>query len=141
LHDDRLQWSFAGLKTAVLYALGGQNAQQVPVNLSERLICDVAASFQEAVVEIIMAKTRQALTRLKMTRLGVGGGVAANRRLQQRLSEMAGELGVALFIPPPQLCTDNAAMAAIAFPKLVAGETSTLDIDVSAGLIRPGRIV
>jgi N6-L-threonylcarbamoyladenine synthase len=139
LHDERLQWSFSGLKTAVLYALGGQNARQVSAKLDERLVRDVAASFQEAVVDVVVAKTRQALTQLKMSRLGVGGGVAANSRLRQRLMEMAGNLGVEVFVPPPDLCTDNAAMAGIAFPKLAAGEVSTLDIDVSAGLVRSGR--
>ena len=69
----------------------------------------------------------------------VGGGVAANSRLRDRLAMMAAELGVALFIPPMSLCTDNAAMAGIALEKLAAGQTSTLDIDVTAGLVRPGR--
>ena len=52
---------------------------------------------------------------------------------------MTATLGVELFIPPPALCTDNAAMAAIALPKLAAGQTAGLDIDVAAGLVRPGR--
>jgi N6-L-threonylcarbamoyladenine synthase len=138
LHDERLQWSFSGLKTAVLYALAGQNAQQVPTELSPRIIADVAASFQEAVVDVIVAKTRRALARSGITRLGVGGGVAANSRLRSRLSDMANDVGVELFVPPSALCTDNAAMAGIAFAKLAAGRVSTLDIDVSAGLVRPG---
>ena len=52
---------------------------------------------------------------------------------------MAAELGVELFIPPPALCTDNAAMAGIALPKLGAGQVADLDVDVTAGLVRPGR--
>ena len=95
----------------------------------------MAASFQEAVVDVIVAKTRQALDAdSTMKRLGVGGGVAANSRLRQRLAEMAAELGVEVFIPPLALCTDNAAMAGIALPKLAAGQVSSLDIDVTAGL-------
>ncbi len=137
LHDDRLIWSFSGLKTAVLYALGGQNARHVTAELSAERVSDVAASFQEAVVDVIVAKTRQALSRTSMKRLGVGGGVAANSRLRQRLDEMADELGVDVFIPPMALCTDNAAMAGIALPKLAAGHVAGLDIDVSAGLVRP----
>ena len=82
LHDDRLIWSFSGLKTAVLYALGGQNARHAPTELPAKLVNDVAASFQEAVIDVIVAKTRQALTRTKLKRLGVGGGVAANGRLR-----------------------------------------------------------
>jgi N6-L-threonylcarbamoyladenine synthase len=139
LHDERLIWSFSGLKTAVLYVLGGQNARAVPTNLEPRLVSDVAASFQEAVVDVFVAKTRQALKRTGMTRLGVGGGVAANSRLRCRILEMATELGVEVFIPPLALCTDNAAMAGIALCKLAAGQVSDLDIDVSAGLVRPGR--
>jgi N6-L-threonylcarbamoyladenine synthase len=139
LHDDRLIWSFSGLKTAVLYALGGQNARHVPGDLNAELINDVAASFQEAVVDVIVAKTRQALARTSIKRLGVGGGVAANSRLRQRLNEMADVLGIDVFIPPMALCTDNAAMAGIALPKLAAGHVAALDIDVAAGLIRPSK--
>jgi len=141
LHDERLQWSFSGLKTAVLYALAGQNARHVPPNLAPGLVRDVAASFQEAVIDVIVAKTRQALTRIKIKKLGVGGGVAANCRFRHKLREMGDGMGVEVFIPPQSLCTDNAAMAGIALPKLAAGQTSSLDIDVSAGLVRPGRII
>ncbi len=139
LHDERLLFSFSGLKTAVLYALHGQNAQHVVAKPSQERLADLAASFQEAVVEIVVAKTQQALERTNMKRLGVGGGVAANSRLRQRLAEMTAERGVELLIPPPSLCTDNAAMAGIAFPKLAAGQVADLDVDVAAGLIRPGR--
>jgi N6-L-threonylcarbamoyladenine synthase len=139
LHDDRLLLSFSGLKTAVLYALHGQNASKVLTNPGPELIGDLAASFQEAVVDAVSAKTRQALVRSGLPRLGVGGGVAANSRLRQRLGEMTTGLGVELFIPPLELCTDNAAMAAIAVPKLAAGQTADLSIDVTSGLVRPGR--
>ena len=73
-----------------------------------------------------------------MKRLGVGGGVAANSRMRQKLGEMAAGLGVELFIPPAALCTDNAAMAGIALPKLAAGQVASLDVDVTAGLVAPG---
>ena len=139
LHDERLIWSFSGLKTAVLYALAGQNARDVPAHLDQGLVRDVAASFQDAVIDVIVAKTRQALARTGMNRLGVGGGVAANSQLRRRIVEMAAPLNVEVFIPPMALCTDNAAMAGIALPKLAAGQVSSLDIDVSAGLVRPGR--
>jgi N6-L-threonylcarbamoyladenine synthase len=139
LHDDRLIFSFSGLKTAVLYALHGQNAQRGDIPRDERLIRDLAASFQEAVVDVLVAKTRQALIRSGLKRLGVGGGVAANSRFRERIGGMAAELGVELYIPPHALCTDNAAMAGIALPKLRAGQLAELDVDVTAGLIRPGR--
>jgi N6-L-threonylcarbamoyladenine synthase len=139
LHDDRLLLSFSGLKTAVLYALHGQNAREVAANPEPELISNLAASFQEAAVDVIVGKTRQALLQTKMERLGVGGGVAANTRIRERLAAMTEKLGVELFIPPASLCTDNAAMAAVAFPKLARGETAPLDIDVVAGLVRPRR--
>lgn len=137
LRDERIAFSFSGLKTAVLYALRGQDAQEKndePVD--SRRIADLAASFQEAVVDAIVAKTRQALRATGLKRLCVGGGVAANRRFRQGLENLARRERVELFIPPLDLCTDNAAMLAVAFPKLAAGQTAPLDIDVSAGLVR-----
>jgi N6-L-threonylcarbamoyladenine synthase len=139
LHDSRLAFSFSGLKTAVLYAIRGPNEQRGAVAPPPDMVADLAASFQEAVVDILVAKTRQALKQTGMKRLGVGGGVAANKRLRDCLAIMAAELDIELFIPPMSLCTDNAAMAGIALAKLAAGQTAALDIDVTAGLVRPGR--
>jgi N6-L-threonylcarbamoyladenine synthase len=139
LHDERPVFSFSGLKTAVLYALRGPNEQRGIVQPPPALIADLAASFQEAVVDVLVAKTRQALEMKRLNRLGVGGGVAANALLRDRLSAMSRQLGVEMFIPPLSLCTDNAAMAGIALVKLAAGQISALDIDVTAGLVRPER--
>jgi N6-L-threonylcarbamoyladenine synthase len=139
LHDDRLIFSFSGLKTAVLYALQGQDARLENGPRPPQLVADVAASFQEAVVDVLVAKTRQALARTGLRQLGIGGGVAANAHFRARMAAMAQEACVELFVPPLSLCTDNAAMAGIAFPKLAAGQTSSLDIDVTPGLVRPGR--
>ena len=139
LHDDRLAFSFSGLKTAVLYALRGQDARSTGGPAPPGVVADVAASFQEAVVDVLVAKTRQALARTGMRRLGVGGGVAANARFRERIAAMAAEVGVELFIPPLSLCTDNAAMAGIALAKLAAGQVADLDIDVTPGLVRPSR--
>jgi N6-L-threonylcarbamoyladenine synthase len=139
VHDERPIFSFSGLKTAVLYALRGPNERLGPVEPSPRQVADLSASFQEAVVDVLVAKTRQTLERTGLKRLGVGGGVAANGRFRERIAAMAGAMGVELFIPPMALCTDNAAMAGIALEKLAAGEIADLDVDVAAGLIRPGR--
>jgi N6-L-threonylcarbamoyladenine synthase len=139
LRDDRLAFSFSGLKTAVLYALRGQDARTTGGPVPPGVVADVAASFQEAVVDVLVAKTRQALARTGMRRLGVGGGVAANARFRERIAAMADEAGVELFIPPLSLCTDNAAMAGIALAKLAAGQVADLDIDVTPGLVRPSR--
>lgn len=139
LHDDRLLFSFSGLKTAVSYALRDQAAAQGGGERSAEVVADVAASFQEAVVDILVAKTYQALQRTGYRNIGIGGGVAANGRFRERMTEMAKRAGVELFVPPLSLCTDNAAMAGIALPKLAAGHTVPLDIDVRPGLVRPGR--
>jgi len=139
IHDPRLAFSFSGLKTAVLYALRGQNEERGEVQPSPEMTADLSASFQEAVVDVLVAKTRQALKQTGLKRLGVGGGVAANARFRERLAEMAGKMGVETFIPPLSLCTDNAAMAGVALVKLAAGQVADLDVDVTAGLVRPGR--
>ena len=138
LRDDRIAFSFTGLKTAVLYALRGQDARQgnLDPSLDPQLVADLAASFQEAVADVVVAKTRQVLRSTGLTRLCVGGGVAANSRLRQKLENLAHVERVELFIPPLSLCTDNAAMLAVAFPKLAAGRIAELDIDVAAGLVR-----
>ncbi len=139
LHDARLIFSFSGLKTAVLYALQGQDARATGAAPAPDVVADVAASFQEAVVDVLVAKSRQALERTGLRKLGVGGGVAANSHFRGRIATMAEERGVELFIPPLALCTDNAAMAGVALPKLAAGQIAALDIDVTPGLVRPGR--
>lgn len=137
VHDERPLFSFSGLKTAVLYALRGQNERKGSVVPSPAMVADLAASFQEAVVDVLVEKTRQTLRKTGLKRLGVGGGVAANSLFRERLGAMADQGGVSLFIPPLSLCTDNAAMAGIALAKLAAGQVAELDIDVTAGLVRP----
>jgi N6-L-threonylcarbamoyladenine synthase len=139
LHDDRLAFSFSGLKTAVLYALHGQDARSQGGPPPPGVVADVAASFQEAVTDVLVAKARQALRATGLSRLGIGGGVAANGRFREKIGAMADREGVELFIPPLALCTDNAAMLGVAFPKLAAGQVADLDIDVAAGLVRPPR--
>jgi N6-L-threonylcarbamoyladenine synthase len=134
LHDDRLDFSFSGLKTAVLYTVRGQggvpDAAVPPLTAQRR--ADVAASFQQAVVDVLVAKSRQALRRTGHSRLAVGGGVAANRPLRAALERMAAEEKVELFIPPMPFCTDNAAMAALAVEKWRRGEFASLDLDAIA---------
>src|SRR6185436_14256083 len=100
-----LDFSFAGLKTALLYKvreLGEEEAQ--------RRRADLAASYEHAIVESLIARVERALADEPGARLAIGGGVAANRRLRER----AAGLGVEVKIPPPELCTDNAAMIASA---------------------------
>jgi N6-L-threonylcarbamoyladenine synthase len=94
-----LDFSFSGLKTALLYRLRDE---------PEASRADLAASYQRAIVEALVARTRAALEREGLERLAIGGGVAANSELRAAV----GELDAAVWVPPPELCTDNAAMIA-----------------------------
>jgi N6-L-threonylcarbamoyladenine synthase len=129
LHDLRLDFSFSGIKTAVLYTVHGQGMAQGTPPDPGPLRASVAASFQEAVVEVLVEKARQALHHTGLARLAVGGGVSANRRLRAALEQMAKEEGAELFIPPMPLCTDNAAMAAVAVEKWRRQQWAPLDLD------------
>ncbi|MBY0526957.1 MAG: tRNA (adenosine(37)-N6)-threonylcarbamoyltransferase complex transferase subunit TsaD [Gemmataceae bacterium] len=129
LRDSRLDFSFSGLKTAVLYAVHGQNLTEAkPVEAGPRR-ADLAASFQKAVIDVLVEKARQALLRMGLKRLAVGGGVAANRALRDALEQMTAEAGAELYIPPLTYCTDNAAMAAMAVERWRLGEFAPLDLD------------
>src|SRR6266849_610168 len=127
--EKRLDFSFSGLKTAVLYTVCGQDLSQPAPPPTGQLRADLAASFQQAVVDVLVEKARQALLATGLTRLAVGGGVAANRCLRGALEEMVAEEGAELFIPPLALCTDNAAMAALAVEKWRSKELAPLDLD------------
>ena len=139
--DDRLDFSFSGLKTAVRYAIAGPGKPDFSsLNLSSAQVADLAASFQEAVVDCLVGKAMAALRKTGMRVLCVGGGVAANARLRQRLSEQAKRQNVRLHIAPLQLCTDNAVMGAIAVERLKAGRFESLDLDVYPGMLRPAKV-
>jgi N6-L-threonylcarbamoyladenine synthase len=133
----RLDFSFSGLKTAVRYLIAGPGKPDfAEARLTPQQVADIAASFQEAVVDSLVAKSLAALASTGLKTLCVGGGVAANRLLRERLGAAAAEAGIALFIAPPELCTDNAVMGAIAFERLRAGKTEALDLDAIPGLVR-----
>lgn len=100
-----LDFSFAGLKTALLYRVRDLGEAE-----TRRRAADLAAAYEHAIVETLMARVERALADEPVPRLAIGGGVAANARLRER----AAALGVEVRIPPPELCTDNAAMIASA---------------------------
>lgn len=133
----RLDFSFSGLKTAVRYAIAGPGRPlPSPSHFSASQIADVAASFQAAVVDVLVAKALAALDQTGIKTLCVGGGVAANRLLRTRLEEAALAHQFELHIAPPELCTDNAVMGAIAWERLRAGKSEALDLDILPGLVR-----
>lgn len=106
LEVDSLDFSFSGMKTAVL------NYTKKHPNPSDQAIADIAASFQEAVVDVLKEKVRRAILVTGHKKLIIAGGVAANRRLRSELKKMADSMEVELFYPPFEYCTDNAAMIA-----------------------------
>jgi N6-L-threonylcarbamoyladenine synthase len=129
IDDGRLEFSFSGLKTAVMYACHGQDVSRATPPGPGKKRADLAASFQAAVVDVLAMKCKQALRKTGLTRLAVGGGVSANRPLRAALQAMCEKEGAELFIPPLALCTDNAAMAALAVEKWRAGDFAGADLD------------
>jgi N6-L-threonylcarbamoyladenine synthase len=107
-------FSYSGLKTAV--ALEVQRRGE----LSEGDVADLAASFEAAAIDVLVARARRAVAAEGVGRLAVVGGVAANRRLRRELAQVGASDGFEAVIPPPELCTDNAAMIAAAGVRLLA---------------------
>ena len=133
--DGRLEFSFSGLKTAVLYACHGQDVAKAVPPLAGQKRADLAASFQAAVVDVLVMKCKQTLRKTGLTRLAVGGGVTANAALRSALQAMCEKEGAELFIPPLSLCTDNAAMAALAVEKWKRGDFAGADLDAAPNFI------
>lgn len=130
--EGRFDFSFSGLKTAVINYL--HRARQRNQEIS---IPDLVASFQEALVEVLVEKTILAARTYKARSVLMSGGVAANSRLRRMMKERLQEAlpEVALRYPPPELCTDNAAMiAAAAYPRYLKGEFAGLDLNAHPGL-------
>jgi N6-L-threonylcarbamoyladenine synthase len=125
-----LEFSFSGLKTAVALQIA-QCEQTHRDKLPDGVVADLCASFQEAVMDVLVAKTEQALARTALTRVAVVGGLAASTRLRERMGELAALRGIEVRFPDRALCTDNAAMiAAVADQMLHEGRTAALDARV-----------
>jgi len=124
LHDGTFNFSFSGLKTAVLTHVNKHpEAKEAGIN-------DLAASFQAAVCEVLTKKTAQAIAATGIKRLVVAGGVACNSALRRSMAEFAAQDGVELFIASPKLCADNAAMIAVPGDYYLAhGFQSGFDLD------------
>lgn len=125
LGDEGYNFSFSGLKTAVLRETQRFNAGMLPA-------ADLAASFQEAVVDVLVEKSARAAAAYQVKAVHMAGGVSANRALRR---EMESALSMPVRYPPPVLCTDNAAMiAAAAHYRFVTGERHPLNFDVVPSL-------
>jgi N6-L-threonylcarbamoyladenine synthase len=109
VHEKNYNFSFSGLKTAVL-----RHIQQLPKKLSPQQKADIAASFEEAAIDVLTRKAFRAAHEYKAKTIALAGGVAANKALRQRLKNLSAKQKMAFAMPPFELCTDNAAMIAIA---------------------------
>ena len=133
---DRLDLSFSGLKTALRYLVRPPGASVDVPPPTGRVRADLAASFQQAVVDSILAKVALAIEKTGCDVVIVGGGVAANGLLRASLEDFGRGRGVTVLVPPRSLCTDNAAMGALAWERLERGEDDGLALDVRPGTDR-----
>ena len=132
----RWDFSFSGLKTAVARRVEQDRdaGREVPV-------ADVAASFREAVVDVLITKAVDACVELGVPRLLLGGGVVANARLREVAAQRCAEAGIALRIPPLSLCTDNGAMIAALGAQLVAAGRAPSGLDFGADSTLPVTVI
>lgn len=125
-----LDFSFSGVKTAVINYLHKLEQKGEPINRA-----DIAASFQAAVVEVLCRHTLQAAHRTGMKKIALAGGVAANRSLRDTMRRMCDQEGIAFYVPPMELCTDNAAMiGACAYYEFLANHFAGMDLNAVANL-------
>lgn len=130
LQNEGYDFSFSGLKSAVLNYLNGKKMKNEPYSKA-----DVAASFQQAVVDILVQKSIQAAVDKNYHALVLSGGVSANSALRQRAKEAAEANGIKLYYPPLHLCTDNAAMiGSSGYYRYVNQKTSDLDLNAKPNL-------
>ena len=131
---DSLDFSFSGLKTAVLYHVHGPGKTQGGLaRLNDVQVNDICASFSAAVCDVLVEKTRRAVERCGVQTILIGGGVAANSFLRAQLVELAEKHSWALHLTPMRYCTDNAAMIAALGGRLYqSGQIDNLELTASA---------
>lgn len=146
LGDSSFDFSFSGLKTAVLHYVrkqgksekldvGSQGSDPQTQPFTPQFLADICASFQQAIVEMLVKTTVRAAVRIGAIRIVLAGGVACNQALRRSIEEQAQEEGIEVFFPSPFLCTDNAAMiAAAGWRRILSGERASLDLNASADL-------
>lgn len=138
LEEGSYDFSFSGIKTAVLYYLRGQGLlddHHLHGSLDNKHLADICASFQAAVVDVLVAKTFAAADERGITDITIAGGVSANSLLRSRMREEVEKRGCRVFSPPIEYCMDNGAMIAlVGWMKLREGVTSSLELSAVANL-------
>jgi len=138
VRDARYDFSFSGLKTSLrewLRRERGITGTPSAPTLAESDLVNVAASFQEAIIDMLVAPTLDAAAELGVSRVVVSGGVSANSRLRTRMQGEGSERGIAVYVPSPKFCTDNAAMIAYAGSRrLERDDRDSLDLNAYASL-------
>lgn len=125
IDKDSLDFSFSGVKTAVINYLHKQEQQGIEVNKA-----DIAASFQAAVTDVLVEHTIEAAEKYNINTIAIAGGVAANSELREKMTREAGKKNISVLFPPPVLCTDNAAMIACAgYYSYLKGITAEQDLN------------
>ena len=131
LSKDSMDFSFSGLKTAV--SLHIKKLYESGTGISETMRADIAASFQEAVMDVLVNKLMRARENIGAGSVVLAGGVACNKRLRERLLEAVSGDGIQVYYPRPEYCTDNGAMIAVAgYHRLLNGEKADFSIDVKS---------
>ena len=138
LEEGSLEFSFSGLKTSVLYHLRKIGYKSVATSenaAGNQLLSDLCASFQAAVVDVLIEKAIRAAQAHKVRQIAVAGGVSANSELRRRLKEVAAGRKIQVFIPKLEFCTDNGAMVAmVGYVKLAGGRASSLELTAEPNL-------
>lgn len=135
MEKDSLDFSFSGLKTAVLYYCQGQDmkGQNRVKSMTQQEIANIAASFQVAVIDVLVKKTQRAAKKIQAKTVLMGGGVACNGALRDAMGQMCDAEDLSLLIAPKKYCTDNAAMvASLAYYKFKAGQFADMTLEPKA---------
>ena len=134
LKRSEFNFSFSGLKTAILYTCKKMTVNELLKNRS-----DIAASYQEAIIDTLLIKLKKVHQKTNIHKVAVAGGVAANSRFREKASELSEKMGLNIHFPKMEFCTDNAAMIAMAgYKRLQSGEQSSLDLPAIPNLSLAG---
>jgi N6-L-threonylcarbamoyladenine synthase len=138
LESNSFEFSFSGIKTAVLYWLKNNGYYPFAQNskkISEQTLKDLSASFQAAMMDVLVEKTMRAVKKYSVKDLSISGGVSANSELRKRLLQYGKESSIRVFIPPLEICTDNGAMVALVGSMLLnRGIKSSFELTAAANL-------